>query len=216
MLRMVAFCCLFITAASACASEAALRGFLDNVDTLQASFDQQVVDESGMILDFAQGNVYLSRPGKFRWDYEGEGHGDENGNGSVGVRGQQLVADGKSIFLFDPGLEQVTQRSMDDAITQVPSMLLVQNASALERFFSISDIGLTDGLSWVALKPKSEDAAYQQLLLGFKDGVLNTIQLFDGLGNETQIRLSEVINNADIDSSVFEFVVPKGVDLLSE
>ncbi len=205
---IVVICLLsvLLTAEQVLASEALLRDFLANGDTLQAKFEQRVVDETGMTLDAASGTVYLSRPGKFRWDY----------NAVDSEQGQQLVADGKSIFLYDPDLEQVTQRSMVDAINQVPSLLLVQDGAALDTFFAISDIGLTDGLSWVALKPKSEDAAYQQLILGFDSGALNVIQLVDGLGNETRLKLSQVVTNKVIPAGTFEFDLPPGVDLLSE
>lgn len=196
------------TSQTASASEALLRTFLAEVKTLSADFTQKVVDESGMTLDFASGQVYLQRPGRFRWDYAGE-------DGSQ-VRGQQLVADGESIFLFDPDLEQVTQRSLRDAINQVPSLLLVQDGKTLNKFFLVSDIGLTDGLSWVALKPKAEDASFQQLLIGFAGGKLDTIHLLDGLGNETRLNLSNVENNNNLKAGLFNFVVPDGADLLQE
>lgn len=188
------------------ASEAKLREFLENVQTLQATFKQQTVDETGRTLDYASGKVYLQRPGKFRWDYQAE----------QGIPGQQLVADGESIFLYDPDLEQVTQRSLQDAINQVPSLLLVERSSTLDNFFVIQDIGDTDGQSWVALRPKSADAAYQQLLLGFGSNNLQSIELLDGLGNSTQLELYGVKTNAPIDAAYFLFKVPDGVDLLSE
>lgn len=188
------------------ASEAKLRDFLENVQTLQATFKQQTVDETGRTLDYASGKVYLQRPGKFRWDYQAE----------QGIPGQQLVADGESIFLYDPDLEQVTQRSLQDAINQVPSLLLVERSTTLDSFFTVQDIGDTDGQTWVALRPKSADAAYQQLLLGFASNALQSIELLDGLGNSTQLELYAVKTNVSIDSAFFQFEVPDGVDLLSE
>lgn len=187
------------------ASEAQLREFFANIDTLQATFEQKIVDETGQTLEFSRGQVYLSRPGKFRWDYN---------NDLGGGTGQQIVADGTSIFMFDPDLDQVTQRELGDALGQVPSLLLVQQGGDLEKFFAITDIGNTDGLSWVALDPKDEDAAYQQLMLGFQGAELNTILLLDGLGNETRLVLSEVKSNLDLAPSLFEFSVPDGADLL--
>ena len=116
---VVVLAVLMINVPIVLASESMLRDFLANIDRLSADFDQKIVDESGMTLDQARGKVYLQRPGKFRWNYAGE-----DSNVSLG---QQLVADGESIFLFDPDLEQVTKRSLKDAINQVPSLLLVQD-----------------------------------------------------------------------------------------
>ena len=191
---------------SANASQALLENFFAEVSTLEANFEQTVVDETGMMLDFSSGRFSLSRPGKFRWDYESSDEALD--------QGQQIIADGKTIIMYDPDLEQVTQRSLGNAISQVPSLLLVQSGALLDQHFSITDIGLTDGLSWVSLKPLAEDAAYQHLMIGFLKGQLNTIQLLDGLGNETRLNLSSVLENKSLPLDRFDFKVPEGADLL--
>ena len=190
------------------ASEANLRAFFVDVQTLQANFDQQVYDENGMSLESSSGVFSLSRPGKFRWDYAS--------NDPELATGQQIIADGEFIMMFDPDLEQLTKRSLDDALAQVPSLLLVQSGTDVDVHFNIIDFGVTDGLSWVGLKPKDENAGYQQLMVGFGDGVLRSITLVDGLGNETRLTLRNVVNNAQLADKVFVFDVPAGVDVLSE
>jgi outer membrane lipoprotein carrier protein len=198
---------LMLLAFDAHGSEADLRRFFATVDTLQATFDQKVVDETGQTLEYTRGTVSLSRPGKFRWNYDVAVNGENQGVG------QQIVADGESIYLYDPDLEQVTQRGLEDALGQVPSLLLVQQGSKIDEYFSITDIGLTDGLSWVLLKPKDADAAYRQLMIGFDESVLATIMLLDGLGNETRLSLSEVQTNLQLEDDLFTFVVPDGADV---
>lgn len=170
---------------NASASEAMLRSFFDDVASLQADFEQQVVDETGFTIERSRGVVYLSRPGKFRWDYLNH----EVADGEQALS-QQILADGEWIYLYDPELEQVTQRSLQDALGQVPSLLLVQTGANVDQHFLITDFGVTDDLSWVALKPKDVDAAYQQLMIGFNKSGLAAIQLLDGLGNETKLVLS--------------------------
>ena len=188
------------------ASQAMLEKFFAEVTTLEANFEQTVVDETGMVMDFSSGRFSLSRPGKFRWDYASLDKEQE--------QGQQIIANGKTIIMYDPDLAQVTQRSLENAVSQVPSLLLVQSGAQLGQHFSITDIGLTDGLSWVSLKPLAEDAAYQHLMLGFASGQLNTIQLLDGLGNETRLSLSLVVENKILPLDRFSFKVPAGADLL--
>lgn len=190
------------------ASEANLKTFFSQVNTLQAGFTQKVIDESGMTLESSSGVFSLSRPGKFRWDYKST-------DPDISV-GQQIIADGESIFMFDPDLEQVTQRDLTDALGQVPSLLLVQTGANVEQHFIITDFGLTDGLSWVALKPKDENAGYQQLMIGFKNNQLSAITLLDGLGNETRLSLFQVRPNIRLNKALFEFVPPEGVDVLRE
>ena len=95
-------------------------------------------------------------------------------------------------------------------------MALVQSGESIRQFFSISDYAITDGLSWVGLKPKDENSAYQGLLLGFDATTLKSIVLTDGLGNETRLTLADVKTNGKIKKSVFKFDPAPGVDLIRE
>lgn len=191
------------------ASEKLLNQFFQNVDSMQARFDQQVVDEDGMTLERSSGLFYLSRPGKFRWNYD-------SADLEYSDIGQQIIADGEFIYMYDPDLEQVTKRSMRDALSQVPSLVLVQTGSQLDDYFNITDFGLTDGLSWVVLKPKGSEASYEQLMIGFAGQELRSIVLLDGLGNETRLQLSSVENNTNLSADTFQFNAPEGADIFAE
>lgn len=199
-------CSISITAN---ASKSHLDNFFSKVSTLSAEFSQRVVDETGMLLELTSGRLSLSRPGKFRWDYIG-------GENDSGLRGIQIIADGESIFLYDPDLEQVTQRSMQNALGQVPSLLLVQTGVNIEEHFLLTDIGITDNLSWVLLKPKAEDAGFQSMMIGFFHDQLAKITLIDGLGNETRLILNNVISNPVLANKLFSLDVPPGTDVLKE
>lgn len=208
-LLIIVFAVASLSALSSHASELLLNQFFQNVTTMKANFEQQVVDETGMTLERSRGKFYLSRPGKFRWDYDSAD--------SSAVLGQQIIADGQNIYMFDPDLEQVTQRSMDKALSQVPSLLLVQSNDSIEAHFDIIDFGITDGLSWVALKPTAEEeASYQQLLIGFAAEQMRSIVLLDGLGNETRLQLSQVENNKPLPVATFDFEPPAGADVFVE
>lgn len=204
--RICVFALCYLLSLPAYPSSQSLDRFFTQVTTLQADFEQRVVDESGMLLEQTRGIFSLSRPGKFRWDYAG-GNADSNG-------GQQIIADGDYLYLYDPDLEQLTQRSLIDALGQVPSLLLVQSGADTKKHFEITHFGLTDGLTWTALKPRDEDAGYQQLMLGFRGDLVSQIVLLDGLGNETRLTLSGVVENVDIPGSRFEFKPPQGTDIL--
>jgi len=173
-------------ASTAIASETMLKRFFSEVNSLQADFNQKIVDESGATLETKKGIFSFSRPGKFRWNYIG----DEDYS-----LGQQIISDGNLITFYEPDLETANQRSMQNALEQVPTLLLVQSGEELDEHFTLTDFGLTDGLTWVSLKPKDENAGYQGLMVGFAREELSAIILTDGLGNETRLSLSNVINN---------------------
>mgnify|MGYP005988655087 CR=1 FL=1 len=200
--------CIVLTSNAARSSEAMLNQFFAEVDTLAAVFTQRIVDDSGMTLDAAGGRVYLSRPGKFRWDYFSPGQAD--------LLEQQIIADGDAIFVYDLDLEQVTRRSLDNALSQIPSLSLVESKATVDEHFEVFDVGVTDGVSWVALKPKDPDAGFNQIMVGFENAVISAISMLDVLGNETRLDLRGVELNAQLEMDVFEFTVPEGVDVLEQ
>lgn len=206
-IAVLAFSMLSISSATN-ASEAMLKRFFVEVTSLQADFNQQIVDESGMTLETKSGIFSLLRPGKFRWNYA-----NEDPEYPVG---QQIISDGELITFYEPDLETANQRSLLNALEQVPTLLLVQSGESLEQHFTVTDFGLTDGLTWVALKPKNENAGYQGLMVGFAKEQLSSIVLTDGLGNETRLLLSNLVTNSELDASLFEFTPGDGVDVIRQ
>lgn len=206
IIRIFSLCAIYLASAQSSASQQGLDHFFGKVATLQASFQQRVVDETGMLLEHSRGTFSLERPGKFRWNYQG----DE----ASGSSGQQIVADGDYLYLYDPELEQMTQRSLAGALGQVPSLLLAQSGAKVQDHFEITHFGMTDGLTWTALKPRDAEAGYQQLMLGFSADLIEQIVLLDGLGNETRLILTDVIENLDLPASRFQFEPPTGTDIL--
>ncbi len=198
----------FAFSASVHASEPMLMRFFEEVETLQASFDQRIVDESGNTLELKKGIFSLSRPGRFRWNYI-----TDDPDYPVG---QQIISDGSTITFYEPDLETANQRSMINALEQVPTLLLVQSGESLEKHFNVTDFGKTDGLTWVALKPKDENAGYQGLMIGFDKQLLSAIVLTDGLGNETRLTLRNVVTNQTLSDQLFTFAPSEGVDLIRQ
>ena len=49
-----------------------LERFSAGLETLHAHFDQQVISNDGAVQDSSSGQVWLSRPQRFRWAYGGE------------------------------------------------------------------------------------------------------------------------------------------------
>ena len=63
-----------------------LDEFFTQINTMQSAFTQQVIDDKGALRQSSSGNVYLSRPGKFRWEYAAP---DKH----------EIVADGKNVWI---------------------------------------------------------------------------------------------------------------------
>ena len=58
-----------LTGAALAAPSGPLEHFFSNVKTLRAAFQQSVLTEELELIDQSQGELWLSRPGRFRWNY---------------------------------------------------------------------------------------------------------------------------------------------------
>lgn len=187
------------------ASESAdvqLQTFFNNLKTLSATFEQQVVDADGAQVQQASGHMWLQRPGRFRWDYQQPYH-------------QLIVGDGQQVWVYDEDLEQVTVRPVDATLGQTPALLLSSDKSVLDGF-SVMALGNRDGVDWLLLRPRDTDATFDELRLGLVDGRLQAMELRDGLGHTTLLHFSELERNRPIDPQQFVFIPPDGVDVVRD
>ncbi|MGD2081414.1 MAG: outer membrane lipoprotein chaperone LolA [Chromatiales bacterium] len=179
-----------------------LRAFLDGLQTLSADFEQTVVDASGEDAQQSSGSLAIRRPGRFRWDYRAP-------------YPQQIVADGETIWIYDPDLEQVTRQDQARALEGSPAQVLSGTAPLGEGFEIRADDGArASDLTWVVLTPRDEDSQFEEVRLGFEGGVLARMQMVDKLGQTSLFRFSNLQRNPALDDASFRFEPPAGVDVL--
>ena len=194
--------CVSGTLALAGPGEDRINAFLASIDSMQANFEQTLYDEDLNRLEDSRGVMYLQRPGRFRWDY-------------VEPYPQMIVSNGRTLWLYDSELAQVTVKTLDQDIENIPTMLL-SSEEPLENHFDISELPGSDGKVWVELKPKSPDATFSNMRLIFADDDLHSMELVDNFGQTTQIKFFLLRKNPDIDASRFEFIPPDGVDVIGD
>ena len=177
-----------------------LDSFLKNMKTLQGQFVQTQFNADRRETQRASGTLELSRPGKFRWVYTQPYH-------------QELVADGESLWIYDQDLEQVTQKTLLQATAQAPIMLLLEKKS-LDKDYLLTELGSDQGLDWVGLKPRKEEADVREVKLAFEKTMLARMQLTDAFGQITLIEFKEMKMNPKLTENAFVFVPPAGVDVV--
>lgn len=179
-----------------------LRDFYSKTSAMRAQFSQVVNDAQGRKIQEVQGTMQLSRPNKFRWDYKKPYE-------------QQIVSDGKQVFLYDVDLQQVTVREFNKTLGASPASLLAGGA-AVEQNFDLSNETRQDGLAWVKVLPKEKDSGFDTVYLGFKQNQLQKMELHDSFNHVTHISFNAVERNPSLQSSQFQFTPPKGVDIVGE
>lgn len=189
-------------AAPEAVAPAQLRAFLAETVTLEARFSQALLAADSDRAQVSEGRFYLHRPQRFRWDY-------------TQPTPQLVVADGEHLWLYDPDLEQATVRRLDDGLSSTPAMLLSGDGK-LDDSFRVGAAYREDGYDWVELAPVSPAADFSGVRVGFRSGVLASMELIDALGQTTVIRFTDVKVNDRLDPALFQFTPPPGVDVIRD
>lgn len=195
--------CVSVNASAAEKAVVLMQRFFDTVQTLQADFKQTLDTPKGSRQ--ASGRLWLSRPGQFRWVYDQP-------------EPQEIVSDGKTLWLYDKGLDQVIERNLSGAIDNTPAALLA-GSQALTTRFNVTALPMQDGLYGVELTPKSKDnQGFEKVRMRFADNaaLLQTMELVDELGQTVQLRFTRVQVNPKLGAAQFRFVAPAGVDVLRQ
>ena len=177
-------------------------GQLLGSDTITARFSQLTLDGSGTQLQETAGEMSVKRPGLFYW------HTDA-------PQEQLMVSDGQKVSLWDPDLEQVTIKKLDQRLTQTPALLLSGDVSKISESFDITSKQAGDVMDFT-LKPKTKDTLFDSLRLSFRGGKINDMQLIDSVGQRTNILFTGVKVNEPIPASKFKSDIPKGADVIQE
>jgi len=208
MNRMIRYTLAFSLLLAAFTTHASAReqlaAFTRNLSGLDGRFNQQVLDETGHLREESSGRVALSVPRLLRWEY-------------LSPYPQLIVADGTSVWVYDPDLEQASRRAQGDEAQDSPLIILTDPAR-LEREYQIEDTGPEDGLDWLTLTPKQnpDEAGFQRAWLGFDASGLVRMDIEDALGQHTRIAFSQWRRNPAFAEGTFRFTPPEGVDVIGD
>ena len=178
-----------------------LDAFTQDLKGLKADFTQQVFDPNGNLKETSSGELALSAPRQFRWEY-------------TKPYEQLIIADGKHVWVYDPDLQQAPSRAQGAAEQGSPLAALI-DPGRLDRDYIVAEAGNDDGLEWLTLKPRQADGAgFSSARLGFGDAGLERMQFTDALGQKSVIRFSGWKRNPSFPATTFKFSPPKGVDVI--
>ena len=166
-----------------------VSSYFSGIHTLQGSFLQTGADNRRM-----KGKFYLSRPGRFRFDYARPSR-------------QIVVSDGQYLAVED--LDLNTEDRVE--LNQTPFRLVLQSDVNLVRDALIMEVEEADDLIVVALQDKNPDAGGQlKLFLTTKpDLELKAWSTKDAQGIETRVELSNLAKAVQLDAEMFK-ITPVG------
>lgn len=189
-----------------------LERFLRDVRGGSADFTQVVTSPPRVNADGApararsktsSGRFEFQRPGRFRFDYAKPFE-------------QTIVADGQTLWLHDPDLNQVTARRQQEALGNTPAALIASEADlkSLQAVFDLKAQPDQEGLSWVQAIPRDKDGPLQQVRMGFRAGQLAALEIADSLGQTSVLSFGQWQTGAAISAERFRFTPPAGADVI--
>jgi len=174
--------------------------------TLSAKFRQEIPLQNVGIVRKASGTVYFGRPLKMRWDYNGP-------------EAQLFLADGRYFYFRPAGSSQVIRRVVDEKGLggKIP-LLLLFGKGGITTLFRVEAAGTRKGGEETVLRlsPLGDGAPEVRridLVVGTRDALIHEIHVFDRLGGENHLYLTEVTINPSLPSDLFRFRKPAGVSV---
>ena len=183
-------------------AQAALNERLAGIKSLSAAFTQTTINSSNRTLQQSSGNLWVTRPSKFRI---------ETSSPSV----QTLVSNGTDFWTWDADLEQVIINKLDKDVKQVPILLLGGDTERITRQYKVRRYEDKAG-DHFELTSQSNTSLFETLGMDFQHGLPVAISITDSLGQQTRITLEHVAINQPIAGTRFEFVPPKGADVIDD
>ncbi|HPF58353.1 MAG TPA: outer membrane lipoprotein chaperone LolA [Candidatus Competibacteraceae bacterium] len=202
MLLMLVFGWLLAGSAQSAAQQWSVPRYFQDLQSLRADFVQRVFDEHAQIIQTSSGQMLMQKPGKFRWDYQTPAE-------------QIIVADGERLWAYDVGLEQVTVRKLDTALSSTP-LALLSGTAPLDETFTIGPVRQRDGLDWYELTPRQPQPEFRLLRVVFKGDRLVSLELEDGFGQRTRLDFQKLERNPVLDPALLKFTPPPGVDVVGD
>lgn len=202
------------TAASEQQATANLVKQLSGVKSFTANFEQttkatqtgKVAQKKGLTAQHMnqtfKGTMKVERPGKFYWE-------------TTTPAKQTIVTSGRTVWIYDPDLQQAVRQSLDEQVANTPALLLSGNTEQIQKAYRITQPNA--GKTYYTLYPKQKDGAFQNLTISFGAKNAPTLMILqDSLGQTTTVRFNNVQVNAAIPTSTFNFVPPKGTDIIDQ
>ena len=194
-LRVIAFGLMAALGSASAFADAStdLQQRLNKVNSFHASFTQKVTDGSGANVQDGEGELWVKRPSLFNWHMTAP---DES----------VIISDGKSLWFYNPFVEQATVSLLKNATSNTPFMLIARNQSSDWKQYNVKQQG-----DKFELTPKKSDGNLKQFTIDVTpDGTINQFSAIEQDGQRSNYQLKSQ-KNGPFSPDKFTFTPPKGV-----
>ncbi|CDH26560.1 outer membrane lipoprotein chaperone LolA [Xenorhabdus bovienii] len=172
-----------------------LQGRLGKVNSFHASFTQTVTSSDGSAIQNGEGQLWVKRPNLFNWHMTSP---DES----------VLVSDGKTLWFYNPFVEQVTANWLKDAAGNTPFMLIARNDSADWKQYNV----VQNGNNFELMSSNANGNLKHFSITVTPEGTIQKFTAVEQDGQKSAYQLKGQ-QNTRVDESKFKFTMPEGVTL---
>ena len=178
-----------------------LRSTYNDVHDLTADFVQHSSIQ-GFEEKVFKGKLYLKKPKLARWDY------------TKPVKQNIFIKDEKIILYFHEQKQAIVQKASDHPDAE-PAMGLLSNIEKWQDMFTIKGEDTAADSFKMELYPKSMSMVVKVIVEIEKKGFyINKLTLYEKSGNRVSFDFSGIKFNSGLKDSLFDFKIPKGVEVL--
>jgi outer membrane lipoprotein carrier protein len=151
-----------------------------------------------------QGTVSVKKPGLMRWQY-------------LKPEKKEFVANGKKTYLYIPQDRQVIVNDADTEGGSTSSLFLAGKGDIARDFTSTYVESPVAGTLALRLTPRRRQPDYEYLVVAVDPATLQIRGLVthDAQGGDSTLTFTNLKENQGISDKVFEFRIPRGVDVVN-
>ena len=179
-----------------------INEYLNEIHSLQASFKQSIFSPANEVIDYTEGSILLKKPGNIMWQF------------TVPSLKRITVHDQK-ISTYDANLNQVVIVPFSDRYQSSLANILLKNNS-LTSYYQISSETSNNNVYSAILVQKESNNLFTKMKITVVEMLLTEIKLWDASGQSIAIIFDDVILNAPLADSYFEFSIPKSADVFDQ
>jgi outer membrane lipoprotein carrier protein len=180
-----------------------IEGAYGKMTDLRGEFTQSALNKSLNQTIDAKGTVYLKKGGKLRWEY-------------AEPTKQEIVSDGKTIWIYTPQLNQVNTGPAPEALSG-PAGSFLSGLGKLREHFTVRFLNPAqptdaDGNIVLDLTPKQALPTLARLLLTVEPRTyeLRKAVVYDQFENTVTMRFTKLAVNTGLPDKLFAFTPPPG------
>ncbi len=170
-----------------------LENTVFSFSSFDANFVQTVNDSNGKTLQKSEGRLSLLRPNFFKLEITDP---DES----------LLISDGKTVYSYDPMLEQVVLYDFTTQVASSPLMLLITKDAKIWDDYSI----VKNADNSYSIKSLIQNSMIVGMDIQFLDNTVKELKVLERDGKYSIYSFKEP-NNEELKETNFNFTVPDGV-----